>query len=136
MFRKALATVVMEMILVSVSGFPSVLAQTEKNQAAEKALATVQKLGLGRDARVEVRLRDNTKLKGYISASDDDSFTVTNLKTGATQDVAYSETLDVKKSGGGLSKLTWGIIGGAAAAAVIVGLTVIKPVVCDGGAGC
>lgn len=136
MFRKTLATMVMAIFLFSVSGFQSVLGQTQKNHEAEKARHTVERLGSGREALVEVKLRDTTKLKGYISASDDDSFTVTNLKTGATQQVAYAEVLDVKKSGGGLSKLTWGIIGGAAAAAVIVGLTVIKPVVCDGGAGC
>lgn len=40
----------------------------------------------------------------------------------------------MKKPGGGLSTRTWVIIGAAAAAAVIVGVTVIKPVLCDGGA--
>jgi hypothetical protein len=50
--------------------------------------------------------------------------------------VAYADVKEVKKPGGGLSTRTWVIIGAAAVAAVIVGVTVIKPVVCDGGAGC
>lgn len=103
---------------------------------AEKARATVQKIGVGEKARVEVKLRDNTKLKGYVSAADEDSFTVTDRKTGATTTVAYADAAQVKKPGGGLSPVTWSIIGGAAAAAIIVTKFVIYPVLCDGGAGC
>lgn len=124
-------------LLSTAFGFQSVRAQTGKDaQLAEKARAGVQKLGLGRDARVEVKLRDNTKLKGSISAAGEDSFTITDSKTGASQTVAYADVAQVKRPGGGLSTRTWVIIGAAAVAAVIVGVTVIKPVLCDGGAGC
>jgi hypothetical protein len=81
-------------------------------------------------------LRDNTKVKGFISATGEDSFIVTDSKTGMPQTVAYSDVNQVKKLDGGLSTRTLVIIGAAAIAAVIVGVTVIKPVVCDGGAGC
>lgn len=47
-----------------------------------------------------------------------------------------ADVTEVRKQKGGFSNLTWGIIAGAAVAAVIVGVTVIKPVLCDGGAGC
>ena len=101
-------------------------------QAIDKTRAKVQKIGIGKDARVEVKLRDNTKLKGYISASNQDSFTVTNKKTGASQIIVYADAVEVKKHGGGLSTRSWIIIGGVAAAVVIVGLTVVRPVLCDG----
>jgi hypothetical protein len=118
-------------------GVQGIRAQTVNDtQLAEKARAKIQKMGAGQDARVEVRLRDNTRLKGYISAVGEDSFTVADRKTSASQTVAYADVKEVKKPGGGLSTRTWVIIGAAAAAAVIVGVTVIKPVVCDGGAGC
>lgn len=102
-------------------------------QLALKARTKVQKMGTGRAARVEVKLRDNTKLKGYVSAADENSFTVTDTKTGATQTVAYTDVAQVKKPGGGLSTRSWILIGGAVAAAVIAGI-VIKPALCDGGA--
>ncbi len=105
-------------------------------QPVEMMRAAAQKLGVGRGARVEAKLRDNTKVKGYVSAAGEDSFIVTDPKTGATQTVAYADVTQVKKPGGGLSTRTWVIIGAAAAAAVIVGVTVVKPVLCDGGAGC
>ena len=104
-------------------------------QAAEKARATVEKIGLGREARVEVKLRDQTKIKGYVSAAEQDFFTVvTDSKTGTSQTVRYAEVAKVKKPGHGFSATTWAIVGAVAAAAIIVGVTVVKPVVCDGGA--
>ena len=69
--------------------FPALTrAQTAPDfQETAKTRAAVQKLGVGRDARVEVKLRDKTKLKGYINAAEQDSFTLTDSKTGSTQTV-------------------------------------------------
>jgi hypothetical protein len=132
--RRTLAITISGILLAAALGFQPARAQTEQNaQAAGKARASVQKLGLGRNARVEVKLRDNTKLKGYISAAEQDSFTVTDSKTGDAKTVAYADVSNVKKSGGGLSTRTWLIIGGAAVAAVVVGI-IVKPAVCNGGA--
>ena len=121
------------MLLSTAFGFHAVRAQTATDtQAIEKTRAKVQRIGVGRDARVEVTLRDNTKLKGYISAAGQDSFTVTDRKTGTSQTIAFVDAAQVKKQGGGLSTRGWIIIGGAATAIVIVALTVVKPILCDG----
>ncbi len=53
---------------------------------------------------------------------------------GSSQTVTYSEAMQVKKASSGPSSRTWIIAGAAAAAAVIVGVIVLKPVLCDGGA--
>lgn len=122
------------MLCLTAFGLRTARAQTAPD--AGKTRSEVAKLGVGSKARVEVRLRDKTKVKGYVSAAGQDSFNVTDRKTGETRTVAYAEVSKVRRPGGGLSPLTWGIIGGAAAAAIIVGVTVVKPVLCDGGAGC
>ncbi len=124
-------------LMFTALGFHPVGAQTAPDtQWAAQARTKVAKLGVGRDARVEVKLQDNTKVKGYVSAASADSFTITDAKTGAAQTLAYADVMQVKKPGGGLSTRSLLIIGAAVTAAVIVGVTVIKPVVCDGGAGC
>jgi len=121
-------------LLVTVLGLSTVRAQTARElQATEKARASVLKLGVGRTSRVEVKLRDQSKVKGYVSEAGQDRFTVTDLNSGASQTIAYSEVSDVKKPGSGLSSSTWIIIGAAAAGALVVGLA-LKPAVCDGGA--
>jgi hypothetical protein len=131
LIKRTLAVVLSIMVLSTTI----VSAQTAGAASADAMRAKVQKLGTGEKARVEVKRSDNTKVKGYISASSDDSFSVTDPKTGTTTKLSYTEIVQVKKSGG-ISALTWGIIGGAAVAAVIVAVTVISPVLCDGGAGC
>jgi len=113
---------------------PTVWAQTAKElQAIEKARVSVLKLGVGQTSRVEVKLRDQTKVKGYISQAGQDTFTVTDQKSGASQTLSYADVAEVKKPGGGPSTRTWIILGGVAAAAVVVGI-IVKPAFCDGGA--
>ncbi len=63
----------------------------------------VLKLGVGEKARVEVKLRDNSNLKGYIGEAGEDSFTVMDSKNGSNQRVAYADVEKVKKAGGGFS---------------------------------
>jgi hypothetical protein len=137
MFRRALAVMISGLLWSSAIGYQSARAQAPgATRAAEQTRVAVQRLGVGPKSRVEVRLRDGAKLSGSISAAGEDTFTITDSKTGAPRTVSYADVARVKKPGGGLSARTWVIIGAAAAAAVIVGVTVIKPVLCDGGAGC
>ena len=136
MFRKIFSIMLLGTLLCAAFSIRSAEAQTAISTGADQAFVKVQKIGVGRDSRVEVKLLDNTRVKGYVSKIEADSFNVTDLKSGATQTVPYAQVTQVKKVSGGLSKGTWAIIGGAAVAAIIVAITVIKPVACDGGAGC
>lgn len=134
MFRRTFAIILSGILLVTAFGFQHVRAQSANNdQAAEKIRAKVQQIGVGGNARVEVRLRDNTKLKGYINDADHDAFTIVDSKTGASKTVSYADASAVKKAGGGLSAKTWIILGATAVGAVVTWI-VIKPVLCDGGA--
>ena len=134
MFRRAFAIMLSGILLVTALGFQPALAQTGNDtQAAEKVRARVEKIGVGRNARVEVKLRDNTQLKGYISAADQDSFTVIDSKTGSIRTLSYADSSSVKKAGSGLSAKTW-IILGAAVVGTAVTWVIVKPVLCDGGA--
>ncbi|HXT62958.1 MAG TPA: hypothetical protein VN696_07980 [Pyrinomonadaceae bacterium] len=54
------------------------------------------KLGTGTAARVEVKLRDKTKLRGYVEQVADDHFVVVDEKTGATTTVAYPQVKQVQ----------------------------------------
>ena len=123
-------------LLCMALGFRSAQAQTQTDTGSNQSRKKIQRIGVGRDARVEVKLVGNTKVKGYVSKIEADSFDVTDLKSGAAQTVTFAQVTQVKKLKSGISPRTWMIIGGAAVAAIIIGVTVVKPVVCDGGAGC
>lgn len=120
-------------VLLTTLGVDGVRGQTSPDtNAIEKTRAKVEKLGVGPKARVEGKLRDNTKFKGHISAASQDTFTLVDAKTGASQTIGYADVDHIKKRGSGFSTRNWVILGAAVAATVIVGLTVIKPILCDG----
>lgn len=132
MFRKLFAILLPGILLFTASGFQPARAQKGENTEAEKVRLKVQKIGVGTEARVEVKMRDKTKLKGYLSATGQDNFTVTDSKTSAAQTIAYADVMQLRKQGGGLSTRALVIIGAVVVAVVIVGVTVIKPILCDG----
>jgi hypothetical protein len=134
MLKRTFAIMLSGILLVAAFGFQNVVARsTDDTQAAEKIRTKVQKIGVGPNARVEVKLRDNTQYKGYISDADQDTFTVIDQKSGARQTASYTDTSSVKKAGSGISAKTW-IILGAAAVGALVTWVIVKPALCDGGA--
>jgi hypothetical protein len=96
----------------------------------------IREIGVGDKARVEVKLKDGSKVKGVIRSATSDRFVVEQEKTRVDREIAFADVETAKKPRSGLKPRTWAIIGGAAAAAVVVGITVLYPVLCDGGAGC
>lgn len=135
MLKRTFVIMLSGMILSAAFGFQTVRAETGADaRLVQQTRLSVLKLGVGERARVEVKLRDDTKLKGYVSAAAADSFTVTDAKTGASTVVAYSDVAQLKRSGNGFSTMTKVLIGGAAAAGLIIGWHIVKPALCDGGA--
>jgi hypothetical protein len=134
MFRRIFAMMLSGMLLLTAFGFQHVGAQgASDQQAAEKVRIKVQKIGVGGNARVEVKLRDSTRLKGYIENADRDSFTVVDSGTGLSKTIAYADASSVKKAGSGISTKTWIILGAAVVGAAVTWV-IIKPMLCDGGA--
>ncbi len=111
-------------------------AQTKPDDTASsisKIKANIQKRGTGEKKRVEVKMRDGKKLKGYLSQVGEDSFTLTDRKTNQSSVIAYRDVAKVK---GGLSGDTIAliIVGSAgAAAAIIIGSLFLKRCRNEGG---
>ena len=91
MLKKSWALVLAIAVLQMVNAAPARAAtKAEKEaRAAEKVRAGILKLGTGESARVKIKLRDKTKLEGYVGEAGADHFTVVDLKTGAATPVAY-----------------------------------------------
>ena len=124
------ALVAMTTVLLS----SSVLAQSSPQES--EARSVVAKTGTGERARVELELNNGTKIKGNIESIAADSFTVASKDTRSIQSIAFADVKKIRNPRNGLKPRTWIIIGAAAAAAIIIGKTVLYPVLCDGGAGC
>jgi len=97
MFEKllslALACLLTSMITVPAS------AQSQAGnepQHADRIKAEVTKLGTGKQARVQVNLTDNTKLKGYIGEIAEDHFTLIDSKRGTVTPVPYAKVQRIR----------------------------------------
>ena len=123
----------LSLIITAVNLAVPSLATAQSNAEIEKVRAKVQILSAAKDSQVEVRFRDKTKVKGYITAVEPVSFNLRDSKAGTSQSIAYSEVDSVSKADDGVSTKTWLIIGGIGAGVVTTWL-IVKPAVCDGGA--
>lgn len=97
---------------------------------AQNVRAAVLELGVGEASLVSIKLRDKTKLAGYISEIGDRSFVVTDLKSAAATTVAYPDVVQVK--GNNLSTGAKIAIAAAIIAGVAITLYIVRGAFCDG----
>ena len=100
------------------------IARAQSDAASDKVKAEVAKRGTGPKAKVTVKLKDKTTLKGYISNASGDSFTLSDSKTGQVRTLAYSDVAEVKKQGGMslAAKIGIGVGVGVGALALLVAI--------------
>ena len=98
MLKKMLSMLIV-VLLINLAVLPSVYANDTKAEKdakfAEKVKTNIAKLGVGTDSKVEVKLKDGTKLKGYVSEINEDGFVVTDTN-GKSTPVSYPQTKQVK----------------------------------------
>jgi len=98
MFKKTLCWVVICSIIIVTGGrvAPAANATAKESASTEQVKAAIAKLGTGPSAQIEIKLRDETKLKGYIKEANEDHFVLVSSATGSATEVAYSQVKQVK----------------------------------------
>ena len=99
MFKKYVI-LMMTFLVINLSCGATIFASgsNEKDDAknAEKVKTEISKLGSGKDAKIEVKQKDGTKLKGYVSQINENNFVVVDEKTGAVSEVSYPNVKQIK----------------------------------------
>jgi hypothetical protein len=98
MTKKLLASVVAALVfnLVCVISAPAKPSVDKDAQFTAKVKAEILKLGTGPAARVSLKLRDGTKLKGYVAEAGDERVVVVDGKSGASTEVPYPQVKQAK----------------------------------------
>ena len=87
------------LVLFLCAGTLAASSKEEKEaKLAEVVKSRIIKLGAGPAARIEVKLRDKTKLKGYVREIAEDHFVVVDDRTGVTTTIAYPQVKQVKSN--------------------------------------
>lgn len=105
----ALVTAICGSSIVVSAAVPS----NDDEKQAEKTRAEIRKLGTGTDAKIELELRDKTKVKGYVSEANDNDFVVVDPNTKTSTTVAYPQVRKAKGnnlSGGVKIALTLAVV--------------------------
>ena len=120
MFNKTFCLIVICSIMIVTSGRVALAANATAKEAAhtEKVKAAIAKLGTGPSAQVEIKLRDKSKLKGYIKEANEEHFVLVSAATGDNTAVAYPQVKQVK--GNNLSTGTKVAIGVGIAIVVLI----------------
>jgi hypothetical protein len=119
MFKKFLSATLIA-LLINIAALNPANARAQGNEQAhqiERVKEQVRRMGLGQEARVEVKLRGGRKLKGYISEATDDHFLLVDADGNPTR-VTYPEVESIKEvlikqgasaSSSGVKKLAIGV---------------------------
>jgi small nuclear ribonucleoprotein (snRNP)-like protein len=102
-------------LAIALSTFgPVARAQSGLNTETKAKAEVVDRLNK-KETRVKVKLRNGSEMKGRITQSGDNSFTLTDEKTGNHSDIAYADVLNVEGRGMSKKKKTFIAIGAGAA---------------------
>ena len=105
-----------------------VMARAQSNnptQDVEKIKIKVAKLGVGDKARATVRMKDGTKIKGYITEARDSDFVIRDRKTNEPHVINYNDVAKVESNRGHSTARNIAIGVGVGAAAVVTILALV-----------
>jgi hypothetical protein len=86
-------------VLILICTFAQPLSAQEV-MTVEQVKIKIAKLGVGDKAKATVRLKDGSKVKGYIAQADDDNFVIRHRKTNAPTTVLYTDVVKVESNRG------------------------------------
>ena len=94
---------------------PAVHAKKKLDQTPDKVKTEVETRLRKKEEHVKVKLRSGSEVKGRITQSSENSFTLTDEKTGNRSDIAYADVVNVEGRGMSKKKKTFIAIGAGAA---------------------
>lgn len=135
MIRKYVSFALVCLLLITANA-SLVAAQTDQDAALTAKIKTaVAERGTGEKKRFQVEKKDGTKLKGYISQADEDSFTLVDSKTKQSTEIAYADVAKAKNRSSKGDKIALIAVGSAAAVVAVVLLSILS-IRCKNEGGC
>jgi hypothetical protein len=109
MVRKMVTVLLLVLLAQLCSICPSIAAGKTRNDlnGPEKIKAQIVKIGTGDQARVDVKLKDGTKVRGNVERIDADGFVLKNFIEGSSTSITFASVKKVeenRKSGRSLGK--------------------------------
>ena len=99
---------------------------TSQVSTVEQIKSKVARIGVGAKAKATIRLKNGTKVKGYIAQAGEDDFVMRDRKTDAPTTIRYADVLKVEDNKGHSTarNIAIGVAVGVGAVLAILGLLI------------
>ena len=127
MLKTHLSFLVAVMLLLVTVPQPTIAKQTS-NQAPtlETIKSKVARIGVGAKAKATIKMKNGTKVKGYIAQVQEDDFVIRDRKTDAPTTIRYVDVLKVEENRGHSTarNIGIGVAAGVGAVLAIIFITI------------
>jgi preprotein translocase subunit SecF len=115
-------------VLLSGTVSPPVLAGQSNSQAptVEAVKSKIARQGIGAKAKVTIRLKNGTKVKGYVAQAEENDFVIRDRKTDAPTTIRYEDVLKVEENRGHSTarNIAIGVAVGVGAVLAVIGILI------------
>ena len=94
----------------------------------EQVKSKIARMGIGAKAKATIKLKDGTKVKGYVAQTGEDDFVMRDRKTDAPTTIRYADVLKVEENRGHSTarNIAIGVAVGVGAVLAIIAITIAK----------
>lgn len=127
MLKTHLSFLVAVMLLLVTVPHPTIAKQTSSQAPTVEAIKSkVARIGVGAKAKATIRLKNGTKVKGYIAQVQEDDFVIRDRKTDAPTTIRYVDVLKVEENRGHSTarNVAIGVAAGVGAVLAIIFITI------------
>ena len=99
---------------------------TSQVPTVEQIKSKVARLGVGAKAKATIKLKDGTKVKGYVAQAGEDDFVMRDRKTDAPTTIRYADVLKVEGNRGHSTarNIAIGVAAGVGAVLAVIFITI------------
>ena len=131
MLKPHLSLLIAVLLLLVTIPHPAVAEQStgqggSKVPTVEAVKSKIARQGTGAKAKVTIRLKNGTKVKGYVAQTGEDDFVVRHRKTDAPTTISYADVLKVEENRGHSTarNIAIGVAVGVGAVLAVIGILI------------
>ena len=131
MLKTTLSLLVAVMLLLATTSQPAAASQSaggggRQGPTVEQVKSKIARLGIGAKAKATIKLKNGTKVKGYVAQADQEDFVIRDRKTDAPTTIRYADVLKVEDNKGHSTarNIAIGVAIGVGAVLAIIGITI------------
>ncbi len=127
MLKTLLSLLVAFVLLSGTVSQPAQASQGDRQVPTVEAVKSkIARQGIGAKAKVTIRLKNGTKVKGYVAQAEENEFVIRDRKTDAPTTIRYEDVLKVEENRGHSTarNIAIGVAVGVGAVLAVIGILI------------